>query len=116
RWTGCLCPLLFQGRDCIRGFHVTGVQTCALPISKVTPQRVGGFFLGRRMMRIAPVGRCRCSGRRQLKAIASTRTANVTTTHTRRSEERRVGEAFASEWCPERRKSTAGADGKSQGK
>src|SRR5690606_21890156 len=23
----------FQAEDCIRGFHVTGVQTCALPIS-----------------------------------------------------------------------------------
>src|SRR5690606_40590654 len=31
---GCMTPtLLFQAEDGIRGFHVTGVQTCALPIS-----------------------------------------------------------------------------------
>src|SRR6266511_5123627 len=27
------CFFLFQAEDGIRGFHVTGVQTCALPIS-----------------------------------------------------------------------------------
>src|SRR5690606_9442319 len=29
----CKCLLFFQAEDGIRGFHVTGVQTCALPIS-----------------------------------------------------------------------------------
>src|SRR5436309_9395172 len=28
-----LCYFFFQAEDGIRGFHVTGVQTCALPIS-----------------------------------------------------------------------------------
>src|SRR5690606_40404918 len=28
----------FQAEDGIRDFHVTGVQTCALPISKVLPE------------------------------------------------------------------------------
>src|SRR5690606_40476631 len=30
------CPsfFFFQAEDCIRDFHVTGVQTCALPISR----------------------------------------------------------------------------------
>src|SRR5690606_40977135 len=27
-----LCQFFFQAEDGIRGFHVTGVQTCALPI------------------------------------------------------------------------------------
>src|SRR5207302_4504320 len=30
----------------IRGFHVTGVQTCALPISRTTPRRARGARLG----------------------------------------------------------------------
>src|SRR5690606_40970826 len=29
----CSPPSFFQAEDGIRGFHVTGVQTCALPIS-----------------------------------------------------------------------------------
>src|SRR5690606_40909519 len=29
----CTCSFLFQAEDGIRDFHVTGVQTCALPIS-----------------------------------------------------------------------------------
>src|SRR5690606_24141616 len=29
----CLCFFFFQAEDGIRDFHVTGVQTCALPIS-----------------------------------------------------------------------------------
>src|SRR5690606_39492415 len=28
----CLCVFFFQAEDGIRDFHVTGVQTCALPI------------------------------------------------------------------------------------
>src|SRR5207302_2841134 len=31
----------FQAEDGIRDFHVTGVQTCALPISRVRPSRPG---------------------------------------------------------------------------
>src|SRR5690606_40673265 len=30
----CLVCFFFQAEDGIRAFHVTGVQTCALPISK----------------------------------------------------------------------------------
>src|SRR5690606_39435180 len=32
-WLALLLPFFFQAEDGIRGFHVTGVQTCALPIS-----------------------------------------------------------------------------------
>src|SRR5690606_39351760 len=31
-WSGCF---FFQAEDGIRDFHVTGVQTCALPISEL---------------------------------------------------------------------------------
>src|SRR5690606_41001002 len=34
------CPLFFQAADGIRDFHVTGVQTCALPISDDVERRL----------------------------------------------------------------------------
>src|SRR5690606_40891277 len=37
----------FQAEDGIRDFHVTGVQTCALPISAHTRHRRGGDLPGR---------------------------------------------------------------------
>src|SRR5690606_2865799 len=36
----CYCFFFFQAEDGIRDFHVTGVQTCALPISLVRPEPV----------------------------------------------------------------------------
>src|SRR5690606_40106591 len=41
----------FQAEDGIRAFHVTGVQTCALPISASTPPRV---FTSRMLSRWRP--------------------------------------------------------------
>src|SRR5690606_40158386 len=35
-----LCFFFFQAEDGIRDFHVTGVQTCALPISWIVMQEV----------------------------------------------------------------------------
>ena len=32
RWKGWICVFFFQAEDGIRDLHVTGVQTCALPI------------------------------------------------------------------------------------
>src|SRR6266511_4432513 len=71
-----LCFLLhlfffFQAEDGIRDFHVTGVQTCALPISSTAP-------------RSWP----RCSS-----GAGSRRTS--------RSEERRVGKECRSRWSPD---------------
>src|SRR6266511_4310600 len=38
-----LCVVFLQAEDCIRAFHVAGVQTCALPISNgsAKPRRPG---------------------------------------------------------------------------
>src|SRR5690606_40270550 len=36
--TPWLCGFFFQAEDGIRDFHVTGVQTCALPISPPKPE------------------------------------------------------------------------------
>src|SRR5690606_41081481 len=37
-WAWVADILFFQAEDGIRDFHVTGVQTCALPISSVRPR------------------------------------------------------------------------------
>src|SRR3984893_19089000 len=37
-----LCRFFFQAEDGIRDGHVTGVQTCALPISSAAAPEVGG--------------------------------------------------------------------------
>src|SRR5437870_13162214 len=63
----------FQAEDGIRGGHVTGVQTCALPISRCTPCRVGRFS-------VYGVEYCRRAWRRE------------------RSEERRVGKEGRYRW------------------
>src|SRR5690606_40262326 len=90
--------------DCIRAFHVTGVQTCALPIYR--PQ--GDRALSRHPRQIPPVGRQgtlsrRCHrplvAKRQLGGSAAWRDRTLTPSWTgrcgacraARSEERRVG-------------------------
>src|SRR5437870_8495328 len=76
----------FQAEDGIRDGHVTGVQTCALPIS--------------------------CRGTRQITTFrndpttspytpATTAMNSVTTGQRRRSEERRVGKECRSRWSPD---------------
>src|SRR5690606_40676479 len=37
-----ICVFFFQAEDGIRDFHVTGVQTCALPISRRVELLAGG--------------------------------------------------------------------------
>src|SRR5690606_40198881 len=47
-WVKLLLPFLFfffQAEDGIRDFHVTGVQTCALPILLVTPGEFARAFV-----------------------------------------------------------------------
>src|SRR2546422_11446892 len=76
----------FQAEDGIRDVAVTGVQTCALPIS--TPSCAGwaGRVSHRRCSRPASrIFRCPCS------------TAPIRA----RSEERRVGEEGRSRWAPD---------------
>src|SRR5262249_57769369 len=43
-WVGC-CFFFFQAEDGIRYWSVTGVQTCALPISRLADVRVSGGVL-----------------------------------------------------------------------
>src|SRR5690606_40113271 len=88
----------FQAEDGIRSFHVTGVQTCALPISR---RRPGGH--SRRRAAHAAFGNRRTaatqllvrSDRRDARAELRARLSRAQRAIPRsRSEERRVGEGW----------------------
>src|SRR5215204_4984448 len=88
---GCTCPVFFfQAEDGIRDHCVTGVQTCALPIS-------------------SPRG----TGSRSSTHPASSTRATVA----RRSEERRVGKECRSRWSPyhyKKKNTSIGRNGEGQ--
>src|SRR5690625_7192099 len=90
RWTDLF---FFQAEDGIRDGHVTGVQTCALPICGLRPQTTDGQISVHGMADSAP-----------------------------RSEERRVGKECRCRGAPDREKEEAGGtegaqarDGQGQG-
>src|SRR5258707_1852038 len=94
-----LCFFFFQAEDGIRDIGVTGVQTCALPISR-TSTRSGSIF-GRIVARgfdcilirpdgILPSTQDRVDVRGHVLRVRSGR----------RSEERRVGKECRSRWSP----------------
>src|SRR5690606_40680337 len=90
----CVCPghgehrprpsaaqcFFFQAEDGIRDFHVTGVQTCALPISSPTCSRTNQHFSQASTSREA-------SSARRSRADSSAPSDSQAS----RSEERRVG-------------------------
>src|SRR5215208_8102304 len=77
------CFFFFQAEDGIRDGHVTGVQTCALPIS--------------------PTWSGACSS-----ATRSRPSIRVESASSSRSEERRVGKECRSRWSPDHSKKTKG--------
>src|SRR5690606_40301958 len=101
----------FQAEDGIRDFHVTGVQTCALPICSAL----------RKLPRQLPssAAPCRLSCRESCGAVSAARNAwfsgvplsvsspccsntlAVPATRRVRSEERRVGKEWRCGWCAE---------------
>src|SRR2546426_3912465 len=82
----------FQAEDGIRDYKVTGVQTCALPISS----NLSGASFARR---VAAAARARiCLGRGAVAAGPSLVDARHPQDH--RSEERRVGKECRSRWSP----------------
>src|SRR5256885_7682925 len=92
----------FQAEDGIRDYKVTGVQTCALPISKP-----GGWTLsgrGRQCVRrglmlallVTAVAGCGGGG----KSSGGPDRLTVQLVPAARSEERRVGEEGRSRWAP----------------
>src|SRR5690606_40034398 len=92
-------PLLFffQAEDGIRDFHVTGVQTCALPISDdlvIDPQSpTRALVAGKVFAGSSTIYRLKLESGRTLEIL--------------RSEERRVGKECRSRWGPYHERSMA---------
>src|SRR5690606_40364094 len=92
-----LSAFFFRAEDGIRGFHVTGVQTCALPISarpadasakSSSPRgRPGPLVISARDAFAGADGLHACTPRNWI------RRTGVFTVRSGRSEERRVGKA-----------------------
>src|SRR2546426_3922206 len=80
----------FQAEDGIRDYKVTGVQTCALPISKRSSNRSAVLALRKSRNGRERSLRHRRRNRRGCRAHSSTS----------RSEERRVGKECRSRWSP----------------
>src|SRR3712207_6852768 len=102
--SGFVSVLFFQAEDGIRDIGVTGVQTCALPISKkgwpggvCTPGIVAPACLWARRGRAhicAAIMACEAAAR------GAAAPAHTGRRDARRSEERRVGKECRSRWSP----------------
>src|SRR2546430_8023884 len=100
-YVSCVLVFFFQAEDGIRDLTVTGVQTCALPISETNRGADQNFPIARtsdrrlyhRSRRVRSVGagspvRSAQKAQRSVRACLS------------RSEERRVGKECRSRWSP----------------
>src|SRR5436309_6356676 len=98
----------FQAEDGIRDFHVTGVQTCALPISPASAAALSRScaamarsFSSSSIQSAATVNSTDLPGSRNGRAAASTSENTITSNMpvvSDRSEERRVGKEWRSRW------------------
>src|SRR5690606_39539562 len=98
-WQSTLCYssdcFFFQAEDGIRDFHVTGVQTCALPISPPAGARraCGSVRAGSRIRQAA------CRGHHpRLPGISKSDCSRGVLVAGGRSEERRVGKECRCQW------------------
>src|SRR5690606_41038241 len=90
----------FQAEDGIRDFHVTGVQTCALPIYRTRSRRCPPSSSGGRSARCAstrPISPCRRT-RPRGTAARSRASSSSQVVRVKRSEERRVGKEGGNRW------------------
>src|SRR2546427_7192711 len=94
----------FQAEDGIRDLTVTGVQTCALPISEpvhpapiVPPAGVSRVW---RALGLVLVGALLALGARNVLPVSQTIFASLQGETKGRSEERRVGKEGRSRWWP----------------
>src|SRR5439155_4055676 len=91
----------FQAEDGIRDGHVTGVQTCALPISVMLEgDRRPRALLG------LPRTPAHGGGRRGGRGAERRRVRPAPTEDLQRSEERRVGKECKTRWAPYNKKKT----------
>src|SRR5690606_40845086 len=97
----------FQAEDGIRDFHVTGVQTCALPISKTSTAPSTSS-----RMPATPDDGCICAEATCMRVVLPAPLGPSTTQRSpsstrqlmrssRRSEERRVGKEWGSRGAPD---------------
>src|SRR5256885_13005342 len=91
----------FQAEDGIRDYKVTGVQTCALPISIVVSTATGALR-DRTCRSSSPRRAPRSDGSRGSISTVASETSQTTepTSRGQRSEERRVGKECRSRWSP----------------
>src|SRR5258708_15233197 len=90
----------FQAEDGIRDDLVTGVQTCALPISSCFRTETSGSPPGAGSRRANPNRRPLPASSRKSWAAAVSRLVPTSGLGTERSEERRVGKECRSRWSP----------------
>src|SRR5690606_39537555 len=98
------CRFFFQAEDGIRDFHVTGVQTCALPISAAVVRTTPQQYRSTHRPSTAPVCRRPNAQLTRLRPAAYPRTshsrsaARLSLARIIRSEERRVGKGGGARW------------------
>src|SRR2546426_7401044 len=89
----------FQAEDGIRDYKVTGVQTCALPISSPAPGRRQPLYLA--LLGDQPLGEIHALGElTELMAHLLHFVQKLRPQRGKRSEERRVGKECRSRWSP----------------
>src|SRR5256886_7817806 len=103
-WRVLVSSLFFQAEDGIRDLTVTGVQTCALPISRILKPVSDGVY-GANMLyaefaagESAPVVELTSRFQTQDRALDWSK---KTAADEDRSEERRVGKECRSRWSPD---------------
>src|SRR3989475_6562465 len=95
-YTSSYCFFFFQAEDGIRDLTVTGVQTCALPISGARRLRViSGPFEATTVVAVRHRDQVAVAGDGQV-SIGNT----IVKAGAKRSEERRVGKECRSRWSP----------------
>src|SRR2546426_6188893 len=90
----------FQAEDGIRDYKVTGVQTCALPISSLRGQDEHLLALFLRQPLADEVGFGQGGGEQHLLRRDDVLAVELLDHRTDRSEERRVGKECRSRWSP----------------
>src|SRR2546430_11103527 len=91
----------FQAEDGIRDLTVTGVQTCALPISRgLQPVVIEPFPGGEAARRGGEIFRIDREGAVMRRCVADQHAADFERRMQPRSEERRVGKECRSRWSP----------------
>src|SRR5256886_3498184 len=97
-------PFFFQAEDGIRDLTVTGVQTCALPISPDALRRHRGHDRGHRGGASASREWRTCAARTGRDGVSASLCEvgprRALAHNVRRSEERRVGKECRSRWSP----------------